>query len=144
MKEIRSDNSTNLVSANRELKNALKELNQIQNYLINNGIKWTFNSPHGAHGVWEHLVQQIKKVLYSVVKQQMLDDETLHTVLCEIESILNDRPITPSSDDPEYLKALTPNHILQLRAKPTLPSGLFNEEDLYIRRCWRQVQYLIA
>lgn len=136
VKEIRSDNGTNFVSANRELKNALKELNQskIQSYLINNGVKWTFNPPHGAHhgGVWERLVQQIKKVLFSVVKQQMLDDETLHTVLCKVESILNDRPITPSSKIQKI--SLTPNHILQLRAKPILPSGLFKREYLYIKR----------
>lgn len=77
MKEIRSDNGTNFISANQELKNALKELNQskIQNYIFNNGVKWTFSPPHGAHhgGVWERLVQQIKKMLFSVVKQQMLD-----------------------------------------------------------------------
>lgn len=72
----------------------------------------------------------------------MLDDEALHTVLCETEAILNDRPITPSSDDLEDLEALRPNHIIQLKAKPVLPSGLFKKEDLYIRRRWRQVQYL--
>lgn len=32
---------------------------------------------------------------------------------------------------------------MQLRAKPVLPSGLFKEVDLYIRRRWRQVQYLV-
>ncbi len=145
VKEIRSDNGTNFVSSNRELNQALKELNQnkIQSSLALEGIKWTFNSPHGAHqgGVWERLVQEVKKVLCSVVRQ--LDDESLLTVLCEVESILNDRPITPSSDDPNDLEALTPNHILQLRSNPVLPPGLFKKEDLYIRRRWRQVQYIV-
>ncbi len=89
MKEIRSDNGTGFVSASRELKKAMKVLNQskTQNYRIKNGIKWAFNPPHGVYhgGVWERLVQQIKKVLYSVEKQQMLD-EALHTVLCKIEN----------------------------------------------------------
>lgn len=44
----------------------------------------------------------------------------------------------------EDFKALTPNHILQLKAKLDLPSGLFKKEDLFIQRCWRQVQYLTA
>ncbi len=60
VKEIRSDNGTNFVSSNRELHQALKELNQnkIQSSLAQEGIKWTFNPPHGAHqgGVWERLV----------------------------------------------------------------------------------------
>ncbi len=83
-----------------------------------------------------------KKVLYSTLQQQCLNDENFHTILCEAEAILNDRPITKLSDDPNDLEALTPNHILQLRSKPFLPPGLFQKSDLYIRRRWRQVQYL--
>lgn len=146
VKEIRSDNGTNFVGSNRELKAALQELNQdkMQKVLVQEGIKWTFNPSHGAHhgGVWERLIQQVKRVLFSVLTQQTLDDETLQTAMCEAEAILNDRPITPSSDDPNDLEALTPNHILQLKGKPILPPGLFKKEDLYIRRRWRQVQYI--
>nr|XP_024656059.1 uncharacterized protein LOC112431629 [Maylandia zebra] len=146
VKEIRSDNGTNFVSSNRELKQAMLELNQskIQKGLAQDGIKWTFNPPYGAHhgGVWERLVQEIKRILYSITNQQVLDDETLHTVFCEVEAILNDRPITPSSDDPNDVEALTPNHLLQLKGKPVLPPGLFKKEDLYLRRRWKQAQYI--
>ncbi|XP_035988684.1 uncharacterized protein LOC118561046 [Fundulus heteroclitus] len=147
VKEIRSDNGTNFVSSNRELKQAMLELKQsnIQKCLAQDGIKWTFNPPYGAHhgGVWERLVQEIKRVLCSITNQQVLDDEGLHTVLCEVEAILNDRPITPSSEDPNDLEALTPNHLLQLKGKPVLPPGLFKKEDLYIRRRWKQAQYIV-
>nr|XP_055074289.1 uncharacterized protein LOC129453915 [Misgurnus anguillicaudatus] len=146
VKEIRSDNGTNFVSSNRELKQAISELNhsKIQNRLAQDGIRWTFNPPYGAHhgGVWERLIQDVKKVLSSVVKQQVLDDEALQTIFCEVEAILNDRPITPSSDDPYDIEALTPNHLLQLKGKPILPPGLFQKKDLYVRRRWRQVQYI--
>lgn len=146
VRRIRSDNGTNFVSANRELKQAIKELNQdkFHKTLMQDGIQWNFNPPHGAHhgGVWERLIQHIKRVLCTVVRQQVLDDEALSTVLCEVEAILNDRPITPSTDDPNDLEALTPNHLLQLKARPLLPPGLFQKEDLYTRRRWRQVQYI--
>ncbi len=92
--------------------------------------------------VWERLIRLVKKVLYSTLQQQCLDDENFHTILCEAEAILNDCPITKLSDDPNDLEALTPNHIWQLRSKPFLPPGLFQKSDLYIRRRWRQVQYL--
>ncbi len=59
----------------------------------------------------------------------MMDDESFHTILCEAEAFLNDRPITKLSDDPNDLEALTPNHILQLRSKPFLPPGLFQKSD---------------
>lgn len=83
------------------------------------------------------------RVLCSITNQQVLDDEGLHTVFCEVEAILNDRPITPSSEDPNDLEALTPNHLLQLKGKPVLLPGLFKKEDLYIRRRWRQTQYIV-
>ena len=50
---IRSDNGTNLVGADNELKLCIKNLNhnQIQHYLSQHNIEWIFN-PAQAHG-WE-------------------------------------------------------------------------------------------
>lgn len=84
----------------------------------------------------------VRNVLKSVLNQQIMDDEGLQTLLCEAEAILNDWPIIKMSDDPLDLEALTPNHLLLLKTKPILPPGLFAREDLYIRRRWRQVQYM--
>lgn len=56
---------------------------------------------------------------------KILDDKVLQTVLCKAEAILDDRPISKLSNDPDELEALTPNHILLMRGNPALPSGLF-------------------
>lgn len=143
---LRSDNGTNFIGAERELREALSCLDhsKIQRALLSEGLKWSFNTPAGSHhgGVWERLIRLVKKVLYSVLREQQMDDESLHTIMCEIEAILNDRPITRVSDDPNDLEALTPNHLLLLKRKPSLPPGIFKEEDLYARKRWRQVQYM--
>ena len=143
---IRSDNGTNFVGANREMKEALVDLNhnKIQRALVQDGVTWNFNPPAASHhgGVWERLIRSVRRVLTSVLCQQTLDDEGLQTVLCEVEAILNSRPITKTSDEKDDLEALTPNHILLLKGKPILPPGLFEQQDLYIRRRWRQVQYI--
>lgn len=55
----------------------------------------------------------------------MLDDEGLQILLCEVESIINDRPITTTSDDPNDLEVLTPNHLLLMRTQPNIPPGVF-------------------
>lgn len=141
-----SDNGTNFVGAERELKQALANLNQeaITGHLAQAGIKWTFNPPSGSHfgGVWERLIRLVRRVLNSVLRQQTLDDDGLTTVLCEAEAILNDRPITKLSDDPNDLEPLTPNHLLLLRGKPSIPPGVFTAQDQYGKRRWKQVQYL--
>ena len=144
--EIRSDNGGNFVSANKELKDAIKEWNQnqIQQYLTQNSVKWVFNPPAGSHhgGVWERCIRTVRKVLNAICKEQTMDDEALSTLMCEVETIINGRPITKVSDDPNDFEALTPNHLLLLRTGAPFPPGLFNKTDCYVRRRWRQVQYL--
>jgi hypothetical protein len=70
-----------------------------------------------------------------------LTEESLHTLLCEVELTLNDRPFTKVSDFHNDLEVLTPNHLLLMKRKPNLPPGLFNKDDSYSKRRWRQVQY---
>ena len=117
---------------------------QIGRALSKKGIKWSFNPPAGSHhgGAWERIIRMIRKILCSVLRQQTLDDEGFHTVLCEAEAMLNDRPITRLSEDPTDLEALTPNHLLLMKGKPILPPGLFDRTDLFARRRWKQVQYI--
>ena len=145
-KEISSDNGTNFIGAERELKGAIDAWNQdqIHAYLQQNGIQWKFNTPTASHmgGVWERPIRTVRKVLRGVMKEQVLDDENLATLMCVVEAIVNGRPLTAVSDDPSDLEALTPNHLLLLRKGPALPPGLFNRDDSYSRRRWRQVQYL--
>ena len=134
------------MGAQRELKEAIEGWNQgqIHDILLQKGINWIFNPPAGSHhgGVWERLIRSVRKVLNSTLNGQSLDEEGLHTVLCEAEAILNSRPITKVSTDPNDLEALTPNHLLLLKTTPSLPPGQFQKEDLYARRRWRQVQYM--
>ncbi|KAL3967647.1 phylloquinone omega-hydroxylase/docosahexaenoic acid omega-hydroxylase [Sarotherodon galilaeus] len=143
---MRSDNGTNFVSAERELREAVRALDnaKIHEALLVKGIIWIFNPAAASHfgGVWERQIRSIRKVLSSVVEQQILDEEGLHTLLCEVEAIINSRPISRVSTDPNDLEALTPNHLLLMKAKTPLPPGVFSRSDIYSRRRWRQVQYL--
>ena len=144
--QIRSDNGGNFVRGERELRDAIDGWNQetIAEFLLQKNVQWIFNPPAGSHhgGVWERCIRTIRKVMSALLKQQVLDDEGLATLMCEVESIVNGRPLTKVSDDPRDLEALTPNHLLLLRSGTTLPPGIFSKEDVYSRRRWRQVQYL--
>ncbi len=93
VKEIVSDNGTSFIGAERELKRALTQLNtfKIQNTMLDAGIKWTFNPPYGSHrgGAWERLIRLIKRMLYSTIRQQTLDDEGLLTVYSQQSTYYN-------------------------------------------------------
>lgn len=141
-----SDNGTNLTGAERELTRSIAAVNngKIEKTLMHDNIRWSFNPPTASHhgGAWESMIKLIRKVLISILRQQTLTDEVLITVLCEAESILNDRPITKISQDPDDLEPLTPNHLLTLKRKPVFPPGLFDHKDQYARKRWRQAQYI--
>ena len=63
-------------------------------------------------GTWERLVRSAKEVLSGLMENRVLTDDQLYTLLTEVESILNSRPITHLSNNPDDLDPLTPNHIL--------------------------------
>ena len=149
VKQLHSDNGTNLTAANRELKEALAEMDQnaLRTEIRNLGIDWKFNPPTGSHmgGIWERQIRTVRKVLDGLLQEHghQLDPESFHTLMCEIEAIVNSRPLTSVSGDPDDLDPLTPNHILTGRTQVTMPPpGNFERHDLYVRRRWRRVQYL--
>ena len=141
-----SDNGTNFIGAERELRQAIGQwnLDQINQAMLQRNIDWKFNPPAGSHfgGVWERLIKSIRSAVNSTVREQVLDDERLNTLMCEVEAVLNSRPITKNSDQCNDLEALTPNHLLTLKSMPNLPPGLFDQSDNYCRRRWRQIQYM--
>ena len=145
-KEIRSDNGGNFVKGEKELRETIDEWNQsqIHEHLLQQNVQWLFNPPAGSHhgGVWERCIRTVRKVMKALVKEQILDEEGLSTLLCEVEAIVNGRPLTKLSDDPRDAAPLTPNHLLLLHAGTTTPPGLFQRNEIYVRRRWRQVQYL--
>ena len=146
--KIYSDNGTNFVGGNKELKEALKSWNSgvVEDWLKQREVVWKFNTPCSSNygGVWERLIRIIRKVFNSLLSEQRvkLSDDNLSTLMCEVELIVNSRPLTPVSDDPNDCEALTPNHLLRLNSQISYPPGLFHPSDNYCRRRWRQVQYL--
>lgn len=146
IESILSDQGTNFTGASAELSKSLREMSrdQINRYCVKFGIEWKFNPPGASHmgGVWERLIRSVRKVMDGVLGGQVrLNDDGLQTIFCEIESILNSRPLTKVSDDIHDSSPLTPNHLLLLRECPSLPPGIFSDADVYRRR-WRCVQHL--
>ncbi|XP_031334025.1 uncharacterized protein LOC116164038 [Photinus pyralis] len=111
-----SDNGTNFVGANKELKNVIKLLSnsEFSEYFRQNSIDWKFMPPHSPHfgGLHEAAVKSAKTIMKRVIGNSHLTYEQLATVFVQIEAVLNSRPITPLSEDPNDLTALTPGHFL--------------------------------
>jgi hypothetical protein len=112
-----SDNATNFIGANRELRNLFKQANfntAIVNHLANEQISWHFIPPRSPHmgGLWEAAVKSTKGHLKRVIGNVILNYEELNTLLTMIEACLNSRPLTPVSNEAADFSALTPGHFL--------------------------------
>ena len=92
--------------------------------------------------VWERLIKAVRQVLSSVMVQQEVSDDSMGTLMCLADSIVYSCPLTTVSEDPSELEPLPPNHPLLLRPAPLPAPRVFDSKDMYIKRLWRQVQYL--
>ena len=84
----------------------------------------------------------MRKILNALLTSQTFSDETLRTLLCEVECIINNRPLTPVSADHRDRDPLTPNHLLHLESISLPISRTDQDLDLSSRRNWRQASYL--
>ncbi|XP_052271561.1 uncharacterized protein LOC127872270 [Dreissena polymorpha] len=144
--KVFSDNGTNVVGGQRELQKCMREWNQLkmESHMLQREIEWHFNPPYASHmgGAWERLIRSTRFHLKAIAQEQLHTDEQLHTFMTEVEKILNDRPITPVSDDPRDPPALTPSMLLLMKTNTSIPQGVFRKQDVYAQRWWKQVQYL--
>jgi hypothetical protein len=82
--KMRSDNGTNFIGSERELARSITEWNTsvLQESMIKKNVEWQLHPPAESHfgGVWEMLISSRRKVINSVVREQVLNDDCLHTL----------------------------------------------------------------
>nr|XP_054753823.1 uncharacterized protein LOC129259573 [Lytechinus pictus] len=151
VRQIRCDQGSNFVGARNELQSALREMtsDQVNTYLADQQCEFVFNAPHSSHagGVWERQIRTVRSVLRATIDlcPGRLTDSALRTLFYEAMAIVNSRPLTVTNmNDPSADAPLTPNHLLTLkRTVPLPPPGQFVKEDVYTRKAWRRVQFLL-
>lgn len=137
-----SDNGSNFLGANNELSELYEFLQNNELYVSENlateRICWHFipaRSPSFG-GIWETGIKSVKYHLKRILSNTAYTFEEFCTIICQIEAILNSRPLSPLSSDPEDLSALTPAHFLIGRNLTSLPEHNLldvpeNRLDLY-------------
>jgi len=143
-----SDNGTNFVGAEKELKETLlkgKSAESISNFANQQGINFHFIPPCSPHlgGLWEAGVKSMNFHLRRVVGNAKHTYEEFNTLLCQIEALLNSRTNCPLNNNPDDLQVLTPGHFLIGTSMLALPDHTaVNVTSNRLRR-WSHVQQMI-
>ena len=94
---------------------AVRTDSNIQRFAAENRITWYFTVEHAPWygGFFERLVKEVKDTLKKTLKFNLVTFEELRTLVTEVESVLNSRPLCYVSDEVEQV--LTPSHFLILK-----------------------------
>ena len=147
-RDMLSDNGTNFVRGHNELQELLvQHLDQdiIQRMTSNNGIRWHWNPPLAPHfgGVFERMIKSAKRAIKAILGNADVKDEELLTVFTGVESLLNSRPLTATSNDPNDDPILTPNHFLIGHMGGELAPEIVDMLAFDPRKRWRRIQELV-
>ena len=156
---LHSDNGRNFVGCDRAMKETrslLKETvenEEVRSYLLRNLISWTFIPPQSPHfgGIWEAGVKSVKYHLNRLFQGITPTVEEVNTALAEIEAILNSRPISGLTAEPDDFELVTPNHLItgfpavqipmlvsETRLKSIKPSNNFNNVRNIVNSFWKK------
>ena len=110
-----SDNRTNIVGAEKEMREKIHELDQekiVKKATQHHKIKWKFNLPSAPDfgGVFESMIKSAKRAIRAILGDAEITDKELHTAICGAEGLLNSRPIMYVSSSPDDMVPLTPGH----------------------------------
>ncbi len=148
---IMSDNGSNFRGARESLNELVAHLNKeetrqgIINFTHRHGIKWQTSPPRAPHfgGLWEAAVKQLKLLLHKNVGPHRLRFDEFYTILTELESILNSRPLYPPQiDQASPVEPLTPGHFLIGRPLRALPTPEQSKAEITTLRRWRLITQL--
>ncbi|XP_058816694.1 uncharacterized protein LOC131679968 [Topomyia yanbarensis] len=148
--EMHSDNATNFHGANNELHRLYEmfrnqpEINKIVQFCNTKEIEWHFIPPDAPEfgGLWEAAVKCTKTHLKRVIGNTTLNFEEMVTILCEIEAVLNSRPLFALSGDPADPEVITPGHFLIDRPMTALPEPAFYNCNMGRLKRWQHLQLL--
>lgn len=149
--DLYSDCGTNYVEVARKLRTLLNDPKMQAQASNRVAATWHFNQPAAPYfgGLWEAAIKSTKSHLRYVIGSQVLTVEEFQTLITRIEGILNSKPLTPMSSDPNDLCPLTPGHFLIGQPICALPEQTLKDIPLnrlnrwqLIRQCyqtfWRQ------
>jgi hypothetical protein len=143
-----SDNGKNFRSAAKELKQLYKTIDwkKVQAEGFKHKIEWCFNIEQSpwSNGVAERMVQSVKRPLRIILGQANLTYRHLAVVFAEVESIVNNRPLSLVSEDTDEMEPITPAELVIGRRMNHVPDPYNRAKEIgSLKPMWIKRQRLL-
>ena len=121
---LMSDNGKTFGGSSKEIVKIARS-KEVLRYLAINGVSWRFiveKAPWWG-GFWERLIQSVKRCMKKSLGRTTLSYDELNTLLVEVESVINSRPLTYVEDDQDGVSyTLSPSHLINGRRVTNTPN----------------------
>lgn len=149
--DLYSDGGKNFVGCNNYLKELYDFLKNdsvqaaLNSQTLQQGITWHFQPAYAPHfgGLHEAWVGGFKRHLHRVVGNRVQTYDEMHTLLCQIEAVINSRPLCVLSADASDPLPLTPAHFLVGGPLTAIPDVSLTELNPGRLTRWQWVQQCV-
>ena len=147
--KIHSNNAFYFTSTAKTFEESSFTTTEIQKYAESNKIAGKFIPPGAPHfgGTWERLIGMSKRLFFNIAGFRKLHEDSFSTLICQVEALLNSRPLTSVSSDIHDVESLILGHFLTgmttgLSSDTTISSNnrgagkLWNNVNSIMKECW--------
>ena len=137
---VYSDNGSQLVAANKELREMTKNWNmsELGKFGSKQGMTWIFNRSANApfqNGCSESLIRLVKRGILMSIGNNIISFGELLTTFYEIANLVNERPIgVKPGNDLSLGTYLCPNDLILGRNNIKVPDGIYDESNNDFKR----------
>jgi hypothetical protein len=112
---------------------------------IKKNIEWFFSTEKAPHqnGLCERMVRTVKNPLRIVIGAARLTKNQLRLILQEVEAVVNNRPLSTTSNNPEDLTPITLMELINGRRLEQLPDPNKQINHTSFAHLWRKRQAIL-
>lgn len=146
--DVYSDNGTNFVGADRELRRQLTTCLQNEewrNELAEASTTFHFSPPGSPHfnGLAEAAVRMAKAAMHKTIGESTMTYEEMSTFLSQVEPALNSRPLSALTTEGGEAAILTPGHFIIGQPLTAVPEASVLDTTPPTANRWRLVQHML-
>ncbi|XP_075250854.1 uncharacterized protein LOC142343052 [Convolutriloba macropyga] len=142
---IHSDNALYFTSTAKTFKESSFTTTEIQKYAESKKIAWKFIPPGAPHfgGTWERLIGMSKRLFFNIAGSRILQEDSFSTLICQVEALLNSRPLTSVSSDVRDVESLTSGHFLTGMTTGLPSDTTISSNDRGTGKLWNNVNSIM-